>query len=179
MTLARTAALGAMALCGACDALDLRDADYSGYDEGEPRCRSGLDPATSANLELIQLTVDGLDVYPVFDATAQYDREPAACISEDGTHVGLVFEMNGQPDGFLEIEVDDVGDYYLVEENDHMLRLDLVSAGDRFSVYNGPDFVDGLYNVHSTGATFAADGLGSAVAEGHYVGLQFYLSVSR
>ena len=179
MTLARLATLSALALVGACDALDQRDADYSGYDDDEPRCRSGLEPATAATFELSQLTIDGADNYPVFDASAVYDREPAACISEDGLHIGVVFELDGEPDGFLELEVPDVGDYYFIEPEGHSTRLSLVSAGDSFSLYNGPDYIDGLYGVQAVGSTFAADGFGSGIKDGHTVGLNFYLSITR
>jgi hypothetical protein len=135
-------------------------------------CPAGLHPSTADGLLLIKFTLDGLDLFPGFDADGVYDGEPSSCVNDDGTEATWVFVYGEVPYGRVRVAADAAGSYSLLDTSAASYEIDLFGLDPPVVFRSGAgSFQSGGFVVNSVGTPFQHDVIGYASAGGHTLDL--------
>ncbi len=139
-------------------------------------CPDGMFAASDASFITSQLSVNGAGLVTDFVQQGTYDGVPAACASDDGRSLQLIFEVGGIGFGRVSMTHSGPGSY---DPNDTVatFSLDLFGA-DTPTVFGAGDWQSASWNVEESEGAVLSDFFGTGFADDQSTGINFQLVVT-
>ncbi len=139
-------------------------------------CPEGLSVASDASFITSEFSVNGAGLATDFVLLGSYDGVPAACVSDDGRSVQIIFEVGGV--GFGQISMTHNGPgAYDPNETVASFALDLFGA-DTPATYGAGDWQAVSWNVDEAEGSVISDFFGTGFSDDQSAGINLQLVVT-